>query len=178
VSSVGGVGRAERRGEASEPERAERAPAPAAAQVVRGSSPVRAPRPRPAGEQPGPTSWLTSDAERRAFEAACKHVGGADVKAAVTSLLDALEALSPASFNRVLHALAAAADPDPVAPSLLDKLIFRATGRQVDAPLTRRFLHQLETKLAGQPGRVLDRAAEQSRARLAAGSRRLGELLA
>lgn len=149
---------------------------PAEAAVVRGSSPVRTsagPAAAAAAARPGPEAFLTSDGERRAFERAS---GAAGAKAEIGALLDALEPLTPASFNRVLHALLAVKEKDPIAPSLLDKLVFRATGRLVEPETTRRFLRQLEHKLAGQPGRVLAGTSPETRARLAAGSKKLADL--
>jgi hypothetical protein len=170
-------------------ERASGAHAALPAEVVRGSSPLRTPGDRAAaGATPPPTSYLTTEPERRAYDLATRALAGgpgtardgSEAPAAprpdLAALVDALDALTPASYNRVLHALLASKERDPRAPSLLDKLIARATARHVAPETTRRFFRQLEQKLAGQPGRVLSESSIDSRARLGAGSRQLADL--
>jgi hypothetical protein len=112
-----------------------------------------------------PADFLTTKAERDvyAFLAHGDH--------AIDALLDRLDTLSPASYNRVLHALALTRSKgagDAKAPTLLDVLVGRGSNEPGKARLAQRFFTQLERKLAGQPGRILSHLSPSTRARLEA----------
>ncbi len=103
-----------------------------------------------------PASYLRDDAERNVYRQ-CKDLlfTGASwtrgLDAAVTDrdalgIMDKLETLPPASYNRVLHALAATKESDPFTPTLLDKFIVRGTSQFGGATLSDRFCEQLKRK--------------------------------
>jgi peptidoglycan hydrolase-like protein with peptidoglycan-binding domain len=103
-----------------------------------------------------PASYLTSETERRTYEEVKRLLfTGASwrygLDAAVTNqdtlaILDKLETLQPASYNRLLHALAATKEDDPFNPTLLDKFVNRGTSQFGNATLSLRFCEQLERK--------------------------------
>ena len=107
------------------------------------------------------TDFLTNPAERDAY---------AFVTAAerpIDAVLDRLDALSPASYNRVLHAFGLTRGA-AAGQTLLDALVGRGGSEPGKARLAERFFRQLEMKLAGQPGRILEHISPATRARLEA----------
>ncbi len=105
-----------------------------------------------------PTDFLTNKLERDAYA----FIAGAE--RALGEILDRMDGLSPASFNRVLHAFGLTKVKG--AASLLDKLVQRGGADPEKAQLRTRFFQQLERKLAGQPGRILEHLSPETRDRL------------
>ncbi len=110
-----------------------------------------------------PQSYLRNATERQAYESIERKLWtGASwsrgLDAAVTdadtlAVLDKLETLPPASYNRVLHAMAATrVEGEPFAPTLLDKFITRGTSQPFNATLSSRFCDQMTRKLEGHSG--------------------------
>lgn len=117
------------------------------------------PAPEPLGRTP--SSYLKNRTEREAYDFVERKLWtgaslGRGIDLAVTdadtlAVLDRLETLAPASYNHVLHALAATkVEGEPLAPSVLDKLIVRGTSQFGNAALSSRFGDQLLRKLEGQ----------------------------
>ncbi|MFC1705197.1 peptidoglycan-binding protein [Planctomycetota bacterium] len=67
------------------------------------------------------------------------------------AVLDRLDTLSPSSYGRVLHALAATRTDSPKTPTALDKLIRRGTSQTFNVRLSERFCQQLTDKLGTEP---------------------------
>ncbi len=109
-----------------------------------------------------PRSYLRTSAERSAYKL-CeqKLFTGASWRFGLdpavtdedtTAVLDKLDTLPPASYSRLIHALAATRVDEGMNPTLLDKLIRRGTGGHVfERGLSRRFAQQLVDKLASEP---------------------------
>lgn len=174
--AVGGVGGARQAGgldAGQAPARADGAGAQAEARVTRTPTSARPDPTRvgakdaaahaPEGPRPKPSDFLTTKAERDTYG----YIVGADRP--VAEILDRLDALSPASYNRVLHALVLTRRGEG---SILDKLFLRALLEPAQAgegKVGDRLLPQLRNKLAGQPGSVLAKLHADTRARLAGG---------
>lgn len=105
-----------------------------------------------------PQDFLTTKAERDAYAFVARR------DRALGEVLDRFDGLTPASYNRVLHALRLTRAKG--APSVLDALILRGAAEPGRARLAARFFRQVSNKLAGQPGRVLEHLAPETRRRL------------
>jgi len=114
------------------------------------------PRPAPSPLTKQPATYLTSEAERAAYASIERKLWtgtswARGIDLAVTdedtkAILDELDKLTPASYNRVLHALAATKGADAATPTLLDKLVVRGTSGFGGGALSVRFCEQLEKK--------------------------------
>src|SRR5262245_59406657 len=138
---------------------ADSAPAPEAASAARQEAQVsRTPtssRPDPtrqvnrsgknaaqAGLHGKPSDFLTNPSEREAY-AFILHSDRP-----IVDILDRLDKLTPASYNRILHASALTKVKE--GGTLLDKVVRRGGGEPGKAELAQRFFKQVACKLAGQ----------------------------
>jgi hypothetical protein len=112
--------------------------------------------PEPLKGKPG--DFLTNKAEREAYAFVTNK------ERPLSDLLDRFDGLSPASYNRVLHALCLTRSKTE--PSALDKLVLRGGTEPGKAKLAERFLKQVANKLTGQPGKIMGHLAPETRARL------------
>lgn len=102
--------------------------------------------------------FLTNKAERDAFA----FIAG--IERPIPEILDRLDGLTPGSYNRVLHALGLTRGK--AGETMLDVLVARGSSDPGKAKLAQRFFRQLEMKLAGQPGRILEHLAPATKTRL------------
>lgn len=126
-----------------------------------------------------PQSYLRTQAERDAYKTierlswtGSSWARGIDLAVTnedATKALDLLDTLPPASYNRVLHALAATPSGEPMNPTALDKLIRRGIADVFNVRISARFCQQLVDKLGNEPEpdrKILSHISEDTTDRL------------